>query len=162
MRITVCAVGRKGPFDAPVADYLDRAAKTGRALSLSGFALSAVEAPKALSGAVRQAREAELLARALPDGARVVVLDEGGDQLTSRALAGLIQREQGSGTPALALVIGGADGFDDRFRAEVRPRLAATVAFGRATWPHMLARLMLAEQLYRATTILSGHPYHRD
>ena len=162
MRIAVCAVGRKGPFDAQVSDYLGRAAKTGRALGLSGFALSAVEAPKAMSGAVRQAREAELLLGALPDASRVVMLDEGGRDLTSRAFAELIGREREAGAPALAFVIGGADGFDDGLRAEVRPRLAATAAFGRTTWPHMLARVMLAEQLYRATTILTGHPYHRD
>lgn len=162
MRVAVCAVGRKGPFDAQTKDYLDRASKTGRALGLSGFALSVVEAPKAMSGAVRQAREAELMTGTVPDGARVVVLDEGGYDVSSRQVASLIGREREAGASALACVIGGADGFDEGFRDAVRPRLAATWAFGRATWPHMLVRLMLAEQLYRATTILTGHPYHRD
>ena len=162
MRLAVAAVGRKGPFDAATGDYLDRAAKTGRALGLTGPTLSAVEAPRALSGAARQAKEADLLDAAPPDGARVVLLDEGGEAMASRALASLIARERDAGASALAFVIGGADGFAPAFRDALRPRSVATVAFGRATWPHMLVRLMLAEQLYRAATILSGHPYHRN
>ena len=162
MRLVVAAVGRKGPFGAATADYLDRTAKTGRALGLTGPDLRAVEGPRALSGAVRQAKEAELLRAALPDGARVVMLDEGGHDAGSRDLARILERERDDGAPALAFMIGGADGFDAGLRDALRPQLAGTLAFGRATWPHMLVRLMLAEQLYRATTILSGHPYHRD
>lgn len=162
MRLLVAAVGRKGPFDTGTADYLDRAAKTGKPLGLNGPSCHAVEAPRAMMGAVRQKKEAELLAGVVPDGARVVMLDEGGKDLTSRRIATLIARERDGGAGALVFLIGGADGFDQGFRAALRPRLADTLAFGRATWPHMLVRLMLAEQLYRATTILTGHPYHRD
>ena len=115
-----------------------------------------------MSGAVRQGREAELLLGAVPEGARVVLLDEGGKDFTSRELAGLVSSERGGGAGALAFLIGGADGFADALRADLAPRTAATLRFGRAVWPHRLARLMLAEQLYRAATILTGHPYHRD
>ena len=162
MRLLVAAVGRKDPFAEATRDYLDRASATGRPLGLTGPTLHAVEAPRATSGAVRQAREAALLSGALPDGARLVLLDEGGKDATSRDVARLVAREREAGTPSLAFLIGGADGFAEGFAEARRPRVAGTIAFGRATWPHMLVRLMLAEQLYRATTILTNHPYHRD
>ena len=158
MRLALLAVGKRGPFDAETDDYLSRAQAAGRPLGWRGPALHAVEAPKALRGAERQAREADLLRQAVPDGARVVVLDERGEDRTSRQLARLIEREP----DGLAFLIGGADGFADALRADLAPRTAATLRFGRAVWPHMLARLMLAEQLYRSATILTGHPYHRD
>ena len=162
MRLLVLAAGRRDPFEAQSADYLKRAEATGRALGISGVSLKTIEAPRAMSGAVRQAKETELFLAALPDRARVVLLDETGKDRPSRALAGLVAAEQASGAPDLVFLIGGADGFDDALHQAVKPRLAGTLAFGRATWPHMMVRLMLAEQLYRATTILSGHPYHRD
>ena len=158
MRLTVAAVGKRGPFDAETDDYLARAGAAGRPLGWRGPELRAVEAPRALRGAERQAREADLLRAQVPDGARVVLLDERGDDLSSRKLARLIEAER----DGLAFLIGGADGFADSLRMGLAPRTATTLRFGRAVWPHMLARLMLAEQLYRAATILTGHPYHRD
>ena len=162
MRLLIAAVGRKGPFDGATGDYLHRAAKLGRGLGLTGPDLVAVDAPRALAGAVRREREGALLLGALPERARVVLLDEGGTQLGSRDVAGLIEEERARGTACLAFLIGGADGFAEDVRLAVRPQLAGTLAFGRATWPHMLVRLMVAEQLYRAATIGAGHPYHRD
>ena len=157
MRLDIAAIGRRGPFDAETDEYLRRASAAGRPLGWRGPALCAVEAPKALRGAERQAREAALLEAALPPRGRVVLLDERGRDLSSDAFARLIEREQ----DGLAFLIGGADGFAGDLRARLAPRTVATVSFGRAVWPHMLVRLMLAEQLYRAATILTGHPYHR-
>lgn len=162
MRLVLAAVGRKDPFADITGDYLKRASQAGAALGLSGPDLKVVEAPRAMSGNVRQAREAELLAEAVPDRARVVVLDERGKDMSSRAFANLIARERELGSVGLAFMIGGADGFSPAFKDTMKPQLAARLAFGQATWPHMLVRLMLAEQVYRATTILTNHPYHRD
>ena len=94
---------------------------------------------------------------ALPREGRIVALDEHGRDLTSADLAALLGRWRDEGLRLVTFVIGGADGLD----AAVLARADLRLAFGRATWPHMLVRPMLAEQLYRAGTILSGHPYHR-
>ncbi|MBB4658859.1 23S rRNA (pseudouridine(1915)-N(3))-methyltransferase RlmH [Parvularcula dongshanensis] len=162
MQILLVAAGRRDPFEGATADYLARAEATGRQLGLTGPILKTIEAPRALSGPARQAREAQLLLDVLPEKARVVLLDERGKDVGSRAFANLIGREREAGAASLAFLVGGADGFDSSLLDSLGSRVAARVAFGRATWPHMLVRLMLAEQLYRATTILSGHPYHRD
>ena len=115
-------------------------------------------APK---GAVRSERQKdaealELLA-AVPQGAQLVALDERGRDLTSEALAEQLGRWRDEGTAAAAFLIGGPDGHG----AAIRERASLVLSLGRMTWPHQLVRVMLAEQLYRATTILAGHPYHR-
>jgi 23S rRNA (pseudouridine1915-N3)-methyltransferase len=161
LRLVLAAVGKRDPFARETADYLGRAGKLSRRLGLSGPDLLVVEAPKALSGLQRQEKEAALLLGALPDRARLVLLDERGAQEASHGIAELIAGERARGAPELAFLIGGADGFAPRFAEGLGARVAARIAFGRATWPHMLVRLMLAEQLYRAATILTGHPYHR-
>ena len=154
MRIDIAAVGRlrKGPEAALVADYLDRFAKAGRGLGLPGVTLTEVEDKR--GGGM--AAEAELLARAIPAGAAMVVMDERGDQPTSPDFA---QRLAGYRDQArdLCFVIGGADGLDPALRA----RADWQISLGRMVWPHLLVRVMLAEQLYRAATILAGSPYHR-
>ncbi|GAB4189838.1 MAG: hypothetical protein OHK0024_30380 [Thalassobaculales bacterium] len=99
---------------------------------------------------------ARLLA-AIPPGARVVALDERGEDLSSRELAGRLAAWRDAGD-SVAFIIGGADGLGEALRA----RADLLLRFGRATWPHLLVRAMLAEQLYRATAILAGHPYHRE
>ncbi|GIT92730.1 ribosomal RNA large subunit methyltransferase H [Jannaschia pagri] len=151
MRITLVAVGRlrKGPEKALVDEYLDRFAKTGRGLGLPSVSLVEVEAKGGLT-------EAEAITRALPAGAAVAILDERGAGLTSPQLAERIAawRDQARD---VAFVIGGADGLDPSLRAA--PDLA--ISFGSVVWPHMLVRVMLAEQLYRAASILAGSPYHR-
>ena len=129
----------------------------GGALGLSGPALIEHEAPKALRGTARQAREGALLLGAAPDGAAIITLDEHGKNLTSEDLAALIAGYRDEGRRACAFLVGGADGHD----ASVKSAAMKTLSFGAATWPHMLVRAMLSEQLYRSMTILAGHPYHR-
>jgi 23S rRNA (pseudouridine1915-N3)-methyltransferase len=106
----------------------------------------------------RQAEEAQKIRQALPEGAALAVMDERGDNFSSQELADEIRFFQHDGRQALAFVIGGADGLDRSLVKQADLR----IAFGRATWPHRLVRTMLTEQLYRASTILSGHPYHRE
>lgn len=105
----------------------------------------------------RRERESTLLLAAIPSGAVVVALDETGKELTSPALAERLGRWQDDGVADVAFLIGGADGLS----ASARQRADLVLAFGRATWPHLLVRAMLAEQLYRAQQIRAGHPYHR-
>lgn len=154
MRIDIAAVGRlkKGPEAALVADYLDRFAKAGRGLGLPAVTLHEVEDRR--GGGM--AAEADLLSRAIPAGAAIVVLDERGDQPTSPDFAARLADFRDSARD-LCFVIGGADGIDPGLRA----RADWQISFGRMVWPHLLARVMLAEQLYRAATILAGSPYHR-
>ncbi|MDP0925765.1 23S rRNA (pseudouridine(1915)-N(3))-methyltransferase RlmH [Paracoccus onubensis] len=155
MRIDIAAVGRlrKGPEAAMVADYLDRFAKTGRGLGLPSVRLIEVEDKR--GGGM--AAEAGLLTRAIPAGSAMIALDERGDQPTSPDFAARIAtfRDQARD---LCFVIGGADGIDPSLRS----RAEWQISFGKMVWPHMLVRVMLAEQLYRATTILAGTPYHRN
>ena len=94
----------------------------------------------------------------MPAGATAVALDERGEALTSVEFAKLIARERDGGTPGMVFLIGGPDGHDESLRAATGYRLS----FGPMVWPHMLARVMMAEQLYRAVSILAGTPYHRD
>jgi 23S rRNA (pseudouridine1915-N3)-methyltransferase len=105
-----------------------------------------------------KAREAELILAALPAGARLVALDEKGARWSSRELAGRLAAWRDEGVATLAFAIGGADGLG----AAVAERSDAVVSLGAMTWPHLLVRGMLLEQLYRAQQILAGHPYHRD
>jgi 23S rRNA (pseudouridine1915-N3)-methyltransferase len=154
MRVTVCAVGRlrAGPEKLLIDDYLLRFDRTGRALGLGPATVVEVEDKK--GGGM--AAEGALLARAVPDGAVFCVLDERGELIGSPAFAGRLASWRDAGRD-LAFVIGGADGLDPRLRT----RADAAVSFGPMVWPHMLVRVMLAEQLYRAASILAGAPYHR-
>jgi 23S rRNA (pseudouridine1915-N3)-methyltransferase len=155
MRLHLCAVGRlrAGPERALVDDYLARFDRTGRPLGLGPMAEHEVDDRKG-SG---RAAEAALLARTVPEGAVLCVLDERGKTLSSPELAEALAAWRDSGRGDAAFVIGGADGVDPGLRAQAD----LTVSFGRMVWPHLLARVMLAEQLYRAATILAGSPYHR-
>ncbi len=155
MRLHICAVGRMraGPERALYDDYILRADRTGRALGLGPTTLHEVEDKKGGGPAA----EAALLDRALPDGAVRVALDERGRTLTSPKFATRIAEWRDAGRGDLAFVIGGADGIDPALRST----MDFSLSFGAMVWPHMLARVMLAEQIYRATTILAGGPYHR-
>lgn len=158
MRIAVAAVGRMkaGPEREMVSRYLDRAVAGGKPLALTGFEVIELAESRISSPSGRKADEAKALRGALPDGI-VVALDERGKSIGSEALATQIGRWRDDGRPAASFVIGGADGLDPDF-----VRTADLVlSFSPLTWPHQLVRIMLAEQLYRTTTILSGHPYHR-
>ncbi len=156
MRVTIAAVGRlrSGPERDMVDDYLTRYARTGRALGFSPAQLTEVEDRKAAG----MAAEAKLLAAAIPAGALRVMLDERGRQLTSPDFATRLMGWAEEGRRDVALVIGGADGIAPELRATADLK----VSFGVMVWPHALVRVMLAEQLYRAATILAGTPYHRS
>ena len=155
MRVQICAVGRmrSRPERLLTDDYLDRFGKTGRLLGLGPAAIHEVEDRK---GGGMEA-EAGLLSRVLPAGALVCVLDERGSVLSSPEFAAQLAGWRDAGRQDVAFVIGGADGIAPSFRAGA----GFALSFGRMVWPHMLVRVMLAEQLYRAATILSGGPYHR-
>lgn len=151
LRTTIVAIGRFG-------------AKDPERLLFEAYAARLKPAPdlvereaRRLAGSARQAHEGELLLAAVPEGAAVVALDGGGEMLSSEALAARLARLAGTGTSRLAFLIGGADGH----HRAVLDRAAFCYSFGPATWPHLMVRAMLAEQLYRAATILDGHPYHR-
>jgi 23S rRNA (pseudouridine1915-N3)-methyltransferase len=155
MRVHLCVVGRLkgGPEADLLRDYLDRFGKTGRVLGLGPASVHEVEDKR---GGGRAA-EATLLARSVPRGSLICAMDERGQKLSSPEFANLLARYRDQGTKDMVFMIGGADGLD--------PSLCETagvrVSFGSMVWPHMLARVMLSEQLYRAATILSGSPYHR-
>ncbi len=139
-----------------VARYLGRAIGGGRPLGLTGFDVIELAESRAGSSASRKTEEAKALSSCLPDGV-IVALDERGKAVGSETLANLIGRWRDDGRPAASFIIGGADGLDPDFVSKAD----LTLSFSPLTWPHQLVRIMLAEQLYRATTILSGHPYHR-
>jgi 23S rRNA (pseudouridine1915-N3)-methyltransferase len=155
MRVHICAVGRlrSGPERALIDDYLTRFERTGRSLGLGPAAVIEVEDKK--GGGM--AAEAVLLERAVPHGALICVLDERGKAMTSPEFTMRLARWRDEGCNDLAFVIGGADGIDQ----SLRDRSDAALSFGLMVWPHLLARVMLAEQLYRAASIMAGRPYHR-
>jgi len=155
MRVQICAVGRlrAGPELALIEDYLTRFDRTGRALGLGPVEVREVEDRK--GGGM--AAEAALLEKAIPDRAVVVALDERGTVMSSPDFAQALAKVRDDGAQDLALLIGGADGL----AKELRGRAALKLSFGKMVWPHMLVRVMLSEQLYRAATILAGGPYHR-
>ena len=155
MRLHVCAVGRlrAGPEKDLIDDYRTRLDRTGRALGLGPLEIHEVEDRK--GGGM--AAEAALLTRAVPAGAVVCALDERGKTLTSPAFADLLAGWRDGGRGDAAFLIGGADGLERGLREGADMRLS----LGAMVWPHMLARVMLAEQLYRAASILAGSPYHR-
>ena len=151
MRLTVVAVGRAGGsgFDAPFRDYARRLNPP--------LALVEVEERRRLPPPELNRRENERLRAAVPAGWLVVALDRRGTAPTGPGLADRLRGWRESGRPGVAFLIGGADGLDDATRAAADGLLS----FGPMTWPHLLARVMLAEQLWRADSILAGHPYHR-
>jgi 23S rRNA (pseudouridine1915-N3)-methyltransferase len=159
MHLDIKAIGRMRGSDeaALVEDYLKRARIMGRTLGFSGPDLSEYDAPKGLAGPARKTKEAEWLIAQTGDAA-IIALDENGKNLSSEEFAEMLGNWRDAGVKAAAFLIGGADGHAPSIIAAARQ----TVSFGRATWPHMLVRAMLTEQLYRAMTILSGHPYHRQ
>lgn len=159
MRVNIVAVGRmkQGPERELVARYLDRAISSGKPLALTGFAASELPESRAGSAPARKTEEAKAIA-AQVSGGIVVALDERGKTLGSEDFARKLLRWRDDGKQAVSFAIGGADGLDPSFVAGAD----LTLSFSPLTWPHQLVRIMLAEQLYRATTILSGHPYHRE
>ena len=160
MKLIIAAIGRQkaGPESDLVARYCDRSAKAGRALGLNGPQIIEFAESRAHSVKERKVDEAGLLLKSLPAGCLIVVLDEKGRNLTSPDFAKLIDIERNQGSGAMAFVIGGPDGHGQPLLDKAQHRLA----LGTMTWPHQIARILLTEQIYRAITILSGHPYHRS
>jgi 23S rRNA (pseudouridine1915-N3)-methyltransferase len=159
MRILVIAVGRlkQGPERELAEAYRKRAEAVGRTLGLREIEILEIRESRAQDVERRRTEESIAIANVIPERAMVVVLDERGDNLDSATLAGLLREWRAEDRSAVCFVIGAADGLAD----SLRQRASRKLAFGTATWPHQLARVMLLEQLYRAGTILAGHPYHR-
>jgi 23S rRNA (pseudouridine1915-N3)-methyltransferase len=158
VRLLLVSVGRSkaGPERDLTERYLERAAAAGRNL---GFTVEhrEIDEGKTRRPQDRKLEEAKAIRALLGDSARIIVCDEAGKALTSAELAADLGKSRDQGVPMLSLVIGGPDGLDPDFRAAAD----LVLAFGAMTWPHQLARSMAAEQIYRAITILAGHPYHR-
>lgn len=162
MRITLAAVGRlkAGAMRDLFEEFADRLASPksrGPLGPLGPVTLKEIEERRPLAPADLMRREAELLRGAIPSGARLIALDSQGKSLSSEDFADLLGRWRDEGLRETAFVIGGAEGLDPDLRGEA----TMVLSLGPQTWPHMLVRVMLAEQLYRAQTILTGHPYHR-
>ncbi len=159
MRISLFAVGRlkTGPEKELASRYVDRMAKAGPAVGLEFARVVEVAESRASHADTRKREEAGMLEKAMPEGSVLIILDERGKSMDSEAFAAMIGRFRDQGKRDCMLAIGGADGHD----ASSRDRADAVINFGAMTWPHQLVRILLAEQLYRAVTILSGHPYHR-
>lgn len=159
MRLLILAVGqaRGLPEGALAEDYLGRARTHGKRLGFPSVALEEISVSKLREARARISEEGEKLARKIPAGAHVIVLDARGKGMTSEAFAEMLGAMRDAGARDLVFAIGGPDGLD--LGPAIKP--GRSLAFGPQTWPHLLVRAMLAEQIYRAITILSGHPYHR-
>ena len=158
MRLSVLAVGRlkSGPERDLVDRYRQRVEGIGRSLGIAAFEVVELAESRARREDDRRAEEAAaLLERA--GSAVLVAFDERGKSPTSEAFADRIKQWRDEGRPALACVIGGPDGLDPK----VRDRADLVVSFGALTLPHQIVRVLVLEQLYRALTIITGHPYHR-
>ncbi len=159
MRVVIAAVGRlkQGPERELAASYRKRAETTGRPLGFRDIEVIEIRESRAHDVERRRLEESIAIANVIPEAAVVVALDERGENLDSLALAGLLREWRAEDRAAACFIVGGADGLAPSLIERAQLRLA----FGKATWPHQLVRIMLLEQLYRVGTILAGHPYHR-
>ena len=161
MQLGIIAVGQmRGAGEILlVEEFYQRIEASGRQLGISGLSIIELREKRALTGSDKKRSENALIADALARrSGPLIVLDETGTSLTSRAFADKLQGWIERGDSDVTFVIGGADGLDDAIRA----RADLVLSFGPMTWPHMLARVLLCEQLWRAISILTRHPYHRD
>jgi 23S rRNA (pseudouridine1915-N3)-methyltransferase len=158
MRLLIAAVGKlkQGPERELFRHYLGRAEAAGRKLHLSPLAAIEVAESKAATATARKAAEGAALLAKVPSSHRLIALDRLGEALSSEALAGLLAKLRDGGAEGVAFIVGGADGLSPQVLAK-----AKAISLGAITLPHGLVRIVLAEQVYRAATILSGHPYHR-
>ena len=159
MRLIVIAVGRmkQGPERELAERYRKRFDEIGRKLGFRGLDIREIPESRAREAPARIAEEAAAITALVPENSVLVSLDERGDNIDSAGLARHLARFRDQSIASTVFVIGGADGLSPDLRSKHKLGLA----FGTATWPHQLVRVMLLEQLYRAATILSGHPYHR-
>jgi 23S rRNA (pseudouridine1915-N3)-methyltransferase len=159
LRVHVIAVGlMRGAAERDLVDgYADRCRRTGRSVGFEGPFMREMPESKARTVPERKAQEAAALIAALPDGAVSIRLDERGDMPSSVAFADLIRELRDAGQRDLVFLIGGPDGLGE----DIAARAPRALSFGRMTMPHLIMRVLIVEQLYRAVTLLSGHPYHR-
>jgi 23S rRNA (pseudouridine1915-N3)-methyltransferase len=159
VRILIAAVGRMkaGPERDLAERYRKRAAQAGRSVGLTNVEIVEIKESRASDPARRMLEESIAIANVIPERAVGVLMDERGESLSSSAFAGHLQAWRTEDKLAVVFIIGGADGLAPGLKDNAK----LTLAFGAATWPHQLVRVLLLEQIYRAVTILSGHPYHR-
>lgn len=159
MRLNILCVGfsRGTPEGALVDDYIHRAQNMGRSLGFPAVEVTEVPVSKAHDAAKRMAEEAEKLAARIPSDSHIILLDAKGKGMTSEDFADMLAVLRDAGTKDLYFVIGGPDGLAPL----PHKHSGRSLAFGLQIWPHLLVRAMLSEQVYRAITILAGHPYHR-
>jgi len=159
MRLVVIAIGRlkQGPERELAERYRERFDDIGRKLGFRGLEVHEIAESRARDAGTRMAEETAAISAAIPSKSVVVALDERGDNIDSDAFARQLGRWRDDQVANTIFIIGGADGLSPELRRMAKSR----VAFGSATWPHQMVRVMLLEQLYRAATILAGHPYHR-
>ena len=159
MRFLILAIGRMkaGPESDLFERYCARVNETGRSSGFAGLDIREIEESRARRPQDRKSEEAGLLRAALPVGANLCVLDERAPSLTSQAFADHMLKLRDEGVKSCAFIIGGADGLEQELVAQAHRK----ISFGAMTMPHQLVRVLIAEQIYRATTIASGHPYHR-
>ena len=159
MRIMVIAIGRlkQGPERELADRYAARFDDAGRKLGFRGLEVREIPESRARDAATRIAEEATAIAALMPEKSVLVALDEHGDSIDSSTFARHLGRWRDESVANTIFVIGGADGLSPELQRKAKLKLA----FGRATWPHQLVRVLLLEQIYRAATILAGHPYHR-
>jgi len=160
MRVFILAVGKlkSGPERDLVDRYLLRSRAGGRGLGLQDFQIREISTSRARNAPARKEEEAGAILSALPDDSKLVALDETGTSQTSNQFAQTISKWCAEAERNLCFVIGGPDGLDGK----IRSRADLVLSFSPLTWPHQMVRVMLVEQLYRATTILAAHPYHKS
>ena len=159
MELTIAAVGKlkAGPDRELLERYLGRITPAGKALKLGPLMSIEISESRRSSSKERRAEEASLLLTKIPASAALIKMDEKGDAISSEQLASLLRKQRDAGVSSLVFALGGPDGHG----AAIAERAARNISLGAITLPHGLARIVLAEQIYRALTILSGHPYHR-
>ena len=160
MHLTIAAVGKlkAGPDRELFERYADRVTPAGKALKLGPLLSVEISESRRASTKERRAEEAAALLAKIPAGATLIAMDEKGDAVSSELLARLLRTQQDAGVSSLVFALGGPDGHG----AQIARRAARMISLGAITLPHGLARIVLAEQIYRAVTILVGHPYHRS
>ncbi|VAW15765.1 23S rRNA (pseudouridine(1915)-N(3))-methyltransferase [hydrothermal vent metagenome] len=160
MRVVIIALGKMkdGPERELVDRYIKRAKPLGRSLGIKDFEIIEIAESSAKSSTTRKLEEAKKILGSIPDDAELIALDESGTYQTSKKFASTMASNIENGTKCLTFVIGGPDGLDQ----SIRQRAKSILSFSPLTWPHQIVRALLSEQLYRATTILTGHPYHRS
>jgi 23S rRNA (pseudouridine1915-N3)-methyltransferase len=159
MHLVVVAIGRlkQGPERELAERYRERFDDIGRKLGFRGLAIHEISESRARDAATRMAEEANAISALIPEKSVLVALDERGKSFDSAAFAQHLGRFRDQSVANTIFAIGGADGLSP----DLRRKAKLTIAFGAATWPHQMVRVMLLEQIYRAATILAGHPYHR-